>query len=262
MKSHNLLFLLLVLALLSSCNSEKVEQLERQIVQKDEQINQLKDQLEHLQGTNASLLDRMSDLSLISQQGAENISKSLENISAQYSFIEDLTQKVHSKDSLNEILSMNLKRSLNDFDDDDIQIEVQGSIVHVSISDQMLFETGSAKVSSEANDVLDKLATIINDHSELEVMVQGHTDDVPYTGNCMKDNWDLSVSRATSIVRILEDEFYVNPERMTAAGRGMHFPKYDNESSEGRSQNRRTEIIMTPQLDQFFALLESPVLKN
>lgn len=262
MKNQIFLLSMLSTIVFSSCNQQKVATLEKTLTQKEEQIEQLEAQLEHLQGSNSSLLDRLSDLSLISKQGADNISKSLQNISQQYSFIEDLTTKIQSKDSLNMALVMNLKRTLKDFDDQDIQVEVRGSIVHVSISDKLLYKTGSAVISDGAKDVLDKLAAIINDHEDLQVMVEGHTDDVPYGGNCLEDNWDLSVKRATSIVRRLEQDYFVNPERMTAAGRGQFVPKYDNLTNEGRKMNRRTEIIMTPKLDQFFALLESPVLTN
>ncbi len=246
----------------TSCNQTKVSDLEKQLALKTEQVEQLENQLEHLQGTNSSLLDRLSDLSVLSKQGADNISKSLENIAQQYSFIEDLTDKVQTKDSINQMLVSNIKRSLNDFDDEDIQVEVKGSIVHVSISDKLLYDSGEDEVSDEATDIMNKLASIINDHEELDVMIEGHTDDVPMEGSCLKDNWDLSVKRATSIVRLLQEDYYVNPERLTAAGRGQYVPKFENDSAEGRSLNRRTEIIMTPQLDQFFALLESPVLQN
>lgn len=256
------LTIFLLLAIFASYTYYNASSLKEEVRFQDDQITQLEEQLEHLQGSNSSLLDRLSDLSLISKTGADNISKSLENISQQYSFIEDLTTKVQFKDSLNTALMENLKRSLDDFDDEDVQIEVKGSIVHVSISDQLLFDVGSSAVSSEAKDVLDKLASIINDHSDLQVMVEGHTDAEPIKGGCMNDNWDLSVKRATSIVRLLQEDYFVDPARMTAAGRGEYIPIVDNDTEIGRSQNRRTEVIMTPKLDQFFALLESPVLQN
>ena len=262
MKKQSILLITIWATIFASCNNQKVTELETKLSQKDGQISQLEQQLAHLQGTNSSLLDRLSDLSVISKQGADNISKSLENISQQYDFIQDLTTKVQSKDSLNMALMQNLKRSLDDFNDDDVQIEVKGSMVHVSISDKLLFDIGSSSVSAEAKGVLNKLASIINDHSELQVMVEGHTDDEPLKGSCLTDNWDLSVKRATSIVRLLQEDYFVDPTRMTAAGRGEHIPRGNNDSPDGRSLNRRTEIIMTPKLDQFFALMESPVLQN
>ncbi|MEZ5042648.1 MAG: OmpA family protein [Saprospiraceae bacterium] len=256
-----ILFFLSIIAI-SACNKGKIEDLERELALKDDKIKLLEEQLSHLQKTNGSLLDRLSDLSVINKTGAESIQKSLENMTQQYSFIQELTSKVHSKDSLNLALVMNLKRSLSNINDDDVQIEVKGGVVYVSISDKLLFRSGSSKITSEARGVLGKLALVINDHSDLNILVEGHTDNVPISNSCMEDNWDLSVKRATSVVRILEEEYYVAPERLTAAGRSEYIPKSDNGSSAGRSINRRTEIIITPQLDQFFQLLETPPIAD
>ena len=225
---------------------------------KDQQILQLKDQIETMKSTNAGLLDRMSDLSVVSKTGAESIQKSLENISRQTAYIEDLNKKVQSKDSVNLALVMNLKRSLSDINDSDIQVEVRGGLVHVSISDKLLFKSGSSTINTKAMEVLGKIASVINDHYELEVMVEGHTDDVPMNNGCIEDNWDLSVKRATAVVRSLANDHFVDPTRLTAAGRSFYIPKEDNETASGRSKNRRTEIIIQPRLDQFFQLLEAP----
>lgn len=261
-KLLNTLFLLSLVGLFSACNKKKVQGLEQALALKTEQVEQMEEQLGHLQGTNVSLLDRMSDLSVVNKAGAESIQKSLESINQQYSFIQDLTTKIQSKDSLNLALVMNLKRSLSNINDEDVQVEVKGGVVYVSISDKLLFSEGSSRVNSDALDVLAKLASVINDHNDLNVLVEGHTDDVPISNSCVRDNWDLSVKRATSVVRILQQDFYVAPERLTAAGRSEFVPKEDNESSDGRSKNRRTEIIITPKLDQFFKLLEMPDLQN
>lgn len=256
------LLCIIAIVLFSTCNKTKLAELERELELKDDKIGLLEEQLGHLQKTNASLLDRMSDLSIINKTGAESIQKSLENMTNQYSFIQDLTSKIHSKDSLNLALVMNLKRSLSNINDDDVQVEVKGGVVYVSISDKLLFRSGSSRITSEANDVLNKLALVINDHSDLNILVEGHTDDVPISNSCMDDNWDLSVKRATSVVRTLVDDYYVDPQRMTAAGRSQYIPKADNSSSSGRSTNRRTEIIITPKLDQFFQLLEGPMIAD
>lgn len=236
--------------------------MEKEVALKDEQIAMLNQQLGHLQSTNGSLLDRMSDLSIVSKAGAESIQKSLESLSQQYDFIQNLTEKVQSKDSLNLALVMNLKRSLSNINDDDIQVEVRGGIVHVSISDKLLFKSGSFRIGNQAKEVLEKIASVVNDHEELQILVEGHTDDVPMGGEGMIDNWDLSVKRATSVVRVLQNEYYVSPERMTAAGRSEYLPKADNDSPSGRSMNRRTEIIITPRMDQFFKLLEAPAVQG
>ena len=246
----------------TSCKKMSRAELEKELAIKTEQADLYQGQLDDLKGTNASLLDRMSELSIVSQAGAENISKSLENISKQYSFIENLSSKIQSKDSLNMSLVMNLKRSLNDINDQDVQVEVRGGIVHVSIADRLLFKSASAVINSEANQVLSKIATVINDHYELDVMVEGHTDNVPISNNKDLDNWDLSVRRATSVVRALQNDYGVSPGRLVAAGRAEHMPKADNNSSSGRSMNRRTEIIIAPRLDQFFELLESAEFKG
>ncbi len=258
MKNQTFFFLLVLLLPFYSCKNKQVEKLENEVQLKDDQIAQLQQQINHLQSTNGSLLDRMSDLSIVSKTGAESIQKSLESLSQQYDFIQNLTEKVHSKDSLNLALVMNLKRSLSDVNDNDIQVEVRGGVVYVSISDKMLFNSGSSKLNPQSEDVLGKIASVINDHEQLDVLVEGHTDNVPMSNSCIDDNWDLSVKRATSVVRALANDYYVAPERMTAAGRSEYIPRAGNESADGRSQNRRTEIVITPKLDQFFKLLEAP----
>jgi len=250
-----LLILPLAIIMMTSCGKKEIEL-------KDAQIATLQDQIETMKSTNAGLLDRMSDLSVVSKTGAESIQKSLENISRQTEYIEDLNKKVQSKDSVNLSLVMNLKRSLSNINDTDIQVEVRGGMVHVSISDKLLFKSGSSTINTNAQEVLGKIATIINDHNELEVLVEGHTDDVPMNNGCISDNWDLSVKRATSVVRSLSQEHYVAPERLTAAGRSYYVPKADNDTVQGRSLNRRTEIIIQPRLDQFFQLMESPEVQG
>ena len=248
----------LLLLLLTSCNKEKIKTLENQVALKNQEIKLLEEQINNLQSTNGSLLERMADLSIISKTGAESINESLKSLSQQYGFIQNLTNKIQTKDSLNLALVMNLKRSLMDINDDDVAVEVRGGLVHISISDKLLFESGSSRINSRAEDVLEKIATVINDHNDLDVIVEGHTDDVPIANSCVSDNWDLSVKRATSVVRYLETEHYVDPLRMTASGRSEYDPRADNESEAGRSKNRRTEIVITPKLDQFFKLLENP----
>ncbi|MDF1696421.1 MAG: OmpA family protein [Saprospiraceae bacterium] len=242
--------ILILTLIFLSCENKEIDL-------KNQQIAQLKDQIDIMKSTNAGLLDRMSDLSVVSKTGAESIQKSLENISRQTAYIEDLNKKVQSKDSVNLSLVMNLKRSLSDINDSDIQVEVRGGLVHVSISDKLLFKSGSSTINADAKLVLGKIAQVINDHYELQILVEGHTDNVPMNTSCIADNWDLSVMRATAVVRSLADDHYVSPERLTAAGRSYYIPKNDNDTVEGRSKNRRTEIIIQPRLDQFFQLLET-----
>ena len=258
MKKLPFLNLLVLFILFTSCNKEKIKTLETRLAAKTQEVVLLEQQVESLQNTNTNLLDRMADLSIISKTGASSINESLKSLSQQYGFIQNLTSKMQSKDSLNLALVMNLKRSLMDINDEDVFVEVRGGLVHVSISDKLLFESGSAQINSRAQEVLGKIAAVINDHSDLDVVVEGHTDDVPIATSCVADNWDLSVKRATSVVRHLEENHYVDPTRMTAAGRSEYVPKTDNTTEDGRSINRRTEIVITPKLDQFFKLLEAP----
>lgn len=219
----------------------------------------LEQQMEYFKSTNTDLLARLSDLSVVSKSGAESIKKSLEALNEQNKYIKDLTSSMQRKDSINLVLVMNLKRSLENFDDEDISIEVKKGVVYVSISDKMLFRSGSYQISSRAEEVIGKIAKIVNDHKELDILVEGHTDNVPIANECMADNWDLSVKRATSIVRLMQSKFGVQPQRMTAGGRSEYLPKTTNETVTGRAKNRRTEIVILPKLDQFFELLEPPI---
>ena len=215
----------------------------------------LEDQIDYLKKTNTNLLDRMSDLSVVSKSGAESIKKSLETLNEQSKYIKDLNTSVQRKDSLNLALVMTLKRSLADINDEDVSVEVKKGVVYISISDKMLFQSGSAMINPRAEIVLEKVSRVVNDHKELDILVEGHTDNVPISTNCLMDNWDLSAKRATSVVRLLQTKFGISPERMTAGGRSEYIPKVSNTNDVGRRINRRTEIIVLPKLDQFFQML-------
>ena len=232
--------------------------LEVSIANEKNRNKSLEQQLEYFKSTNTNLLERLSDLAVVSKSGAESIRKSLEALNEQNKYIKDLTSSMQRKDSLNLVLVMHLKRSLENFDDEDINIEVKKGVVYVSISDKMLFRSGSYQISKNAEEVIGKIAQIVNDHKELDILVEGHTDNVPISTECIADNWDLSVKRATSIVRLMQNKFNVQPARMTAGGRSEYLPKTTNESVEGRAKNRRTEIVILPKLDQFFELMEPP----
>ena len=216
----------------------------------------LEQQLEYFKTNNANLLDRLADLSVVSKTGAESIKKSLEAINEQSKYIKDLTGAIQRKDSLALNLVMNLKRSLADVNDEDVSVEVRKGVVYISLSDRMLFKSGSAEIQPQAETVLNKIAKVVNDYKELEILVEGHTDNVPISNTCMSDNWDLSVKRATSVVRTLQKKYGVQPQRMTAGGRSEYVPKASNTTEDGRRSNRRTEIVVLPDLDQFFQLLE------
>lgn len=221
-------------------------------------LKNLQEQLDYMKRTNTNLLDRLSDLSVINKSGAESIRKSLDALNEQGKYIKDLNSTIQRKDSINLSLVMNLKRSLADVNDEDVTVEVKKGVVYISISDKLMFASGSSVINSKAEAVLAKVAKVINDHKDLDILVEGHTDSVPISTDCIKDNWDLSAKRATSVVRLLQTKFSVDPERMTAGGRGEFEPQAENKSKDGRKMNRRTEIIVTPKLDQFFNLLAPP----
>lgn len=218
-------------------------------------LSALEQENDFLKKNNTNLLSRLEDLSVISKAGAESIKKSLEAINGQNQYIQSLNQNIQKKDSVNLALVMNLKRSLADINDEDVQVEVKKGVVYISLSDKMLFRSASAYVQPAAETVLEKIAKVVNDHTELDILVEGHTDNVPIRTDGILDNWDLSVKRATAVTRILQDKYGVAPSRITAGGRSEYLPKASNDTREGRSLNRRTEIILLPKLDQFFGLM-------
>ncbi len=221
-------------------------------------LKSMDDQLMVMKSSQSTLLDQLNTASVINKAGAESIKKSLDAISQQSQYIKDLTQKMQYKDSVNLALAMNLKKSLSDFNDSDVSIEVKKGVVYISLSDNMLFKTASANINAGADKVLAKIAGILNDQKELDILVEGHTDNVPMANECIADNWDLSAKRATAVVRMLQTKYKVDPSRMTAGGRSEYIPKSSNASPAGKAENRRTEIIILPKLDQFFKLMEAP----
>lgn len=224
---------------------------------KTEKITKLESELAYIKSVSTTLLKQLNDLSIISNSQAESIKKSLENINSKDLYIKGLQKEISRKDSLNMALVLNLKGALKDVNDDDIQINVEGSAVFISISDKMLFKSGSYEISAEAKNVLGKVADVIKAQPKIQFMVEGHTDNKPIYKGQIKDNWDLSVLRATAVVRSLQLDYGVEPNRMIAAGRGEYVSVAPNTTEEGKALNRRTRIVILPELDQFFKLLES-----
>lgn len=241
-------------ALLFGCNQAEVDRLQTELKASESEKQIIQTQLESVQRTNGDLLNRMEDLSVISKEGATSIRESLESISGQTSYIRDLNRTIGRKDSMIMDLAMNLKRSLDAGSAGDINVEVRGGKVHVSISDNLLFRSGSARVNAAADGTLENIASVLNDYRDLDVIVEGHTDNVPVQVNGVRDNWELSTMRATAVVRKLVDEHYVDPARLSAAGRAEFSPLGDNDTAAGRALNRRTEIVITPNLEEFFEL--------
>ncbi|MFN4315408.1 MAG: OmpA family protein [Chitinophagaceae bacterium] len=241
---------------LNDCNNEKTT-LSNQKSNLESEIAGLNKQIDLLKQNNTQALKQLEDMSVISSAQAESIKRSMENIGAKDNYIQTLQQQMARKDSLNMALVMNLKGAIGNLDDEDINIKVDKGVVYIDISDKLLFKTAKFEVTPQAKEVLGKVAEVLKNQPDIEFMVEGHTDNVPYKGSGnLADNWDLSVKRATSIVRILQDQYGLDPAKMAAAGRGEYKPVADNATAEGRAQNRRTRIVILPQLDQFFKLLE------
>jgi chemotaxis protein MotB len=229
----------------------------------ENQIKDLTSQIDYLKQNNTTALKQLENLSVISGQQAASIKQSLDNIGAKDVYIKDLQASIARKDSLNMALVMNLKGAIGNLDDKDINIKVDKGVVYVDISDKLLFSSGKWDVTERAKTVLGKVATVLKNQPNIEFMVEGHTDNVEYKGSgLVADNWDLSVKRATSVVKILQKQYGLDPAKMTAAGRGEYTPLTSNDTAEGRAANRRTRIVILPQLDQFFKLLEQPKNAN
>ena len=219
--------------------------------------------LQEARATNADLRARydalQGNLAQSLQQNAQgnvNISKLVDEINASNRYIKELVNAKSKSDSLNMVLTNNLTRSLSRDDLRDVDIKVLKGVVYISLSDNMLFQTGSYEISPRAMDILSKIAKIIKDYNSYDVLVEGNTDNVPISRPNIRNNWDLSALRASSVVQVLQNRFGVNPSRLTAGGRGEYNPIADNTTDAGRQRNRRIEIIITPNLDQFMDLID------
>lgn len=189
-------------------------------------------------------------------QGNVNISKLVDEINASNAYIKQLVQAKTKSDSLNIALTNKLTRSLSTDELKEVDVKVLKGVVYISLADNMLFKSGSYEINSRAMETLSKIAKIIKDYNDYDVLVEGNTDDVPISRTNIRNNWDLSTLRASSVVQVLQKDFDINPARLTAAGRGEYNPIADNTSELGRQRNRRTEIIITPKLDQFLDLID------
>ena len=189
-------------------------------------------------------------------QGNVNISKLVDEINASNKYIKQLIEAKSKSDSLNMVLTNNLTRSLSSSELRDVDVKVLKGVVYISLADNMLFRSGSYQISDKAMDILSKIAKIIKDYKDYDVLVEGNTDNVPISKTNLRNTWDLSALRASSVVQVLQDKFDVDPSRLTAGGRGEYNPVATNSTPEGRQLNRRTQIIITPNLDQFMDLID------
>lgn len=240
---------------LKNCNN-KTASLTQDKSNCDAQVAALQKQIDFLKQNNTQALKQLEDLSVISSSQAQSIRQSLDNLGAKDAYIQSLQQALAHKDSLNMALVNNLKGAIGDLNDQDINIKVDKGVVYVDISDKLLFASGKYAVTKRAQEVLGKVAMVLKAQPDIEFMVEGHTDNVPYRHGDLLDNWDLSVKRATAVVRILQNKYGLEPAKMAAAGRSEYVPVASNATAEGRALNRRTRIVILPQLDQFFKLLE------
>jgi len=240
---------------LKNCNS-KTASLTQDKSNCDARVSALQKQLAFLKENNTQALKQLEDMSVISASQAQSIRQSLQNIGAKDAYIESLQNALAHKDSLNMALVNNLKGAIGDLNDKDINVKVDKGVVYVDISDKLLFASGKYEVTKRAQEVLGKVAQVLKAQPDIEFMVEGHTDNVPFRRGLLLDNWDLSVKRATAVVRILQHKYGLEPAKMAAAGRGEYMPVAGDDTAEGRQLNRRTRIVILPQLDQFFKLLE------
>ncbi len=218
-------------------------------------VTSLEEQIAAAKSNATALQDALNKCLAGNNQGNVNIAKLADQITASDKYIRHLVDLKNKSDSLNMILTNNLTRSLSPAEAQGVDVKVLKGVVYVSLADNMLYKSGSYEISPTAGSVLAKVAKIINDYSNYDVLIEGNTDNVPIKQTNIRNNWDLSALRASSVVQALQTTYSVDPKRLTAGGRGEYNPIADNSSPSGKSQNRRTQIIITPKLDQFMGLI-------
>ena len=224
---------------------------------KQEQFNLLNDQLADCKNQRDKQVTQVGDLTVLTKNANDNISQTLAQLETKDKYIQMLLAAKTKADSINLALAINLKGVLKEgLDDTDVEIKVDKTVVFINLSDKMLYTTGSANLTPKAKTVLGKIAAIVAARPEVDVMVEGYTDNQDISTNCIADNWDLSVKRATSVVRVLQNDYKIDPNKLIAAGRGEYNTLASNSSADGRAKNRRTRIIILPKLNQFYDLLD------
>ncbi|MEO0038362.1 MAG: hypothetical protein RIQ59_1573 [Bacteroidota bacterium] len=276
MRKSIFLFLLAGLSLTSCGTKKKIAELEKQNKECQDLLNtatvklnlcltekeSLSQQNEYLKKNNSELINNVGNMTTLTKQGAQNIEKALETIKEKDLKISRMQDALTRKDSVTLALVTSLKGSVG-ISDPDINVNVEKGVVFISIADKLLFKSGSYVVSDKAKEVLAKVAKVINDKPTFECMVEGHTDNLPFTGNSVLiDNWDLSVKRSTAIVRVLTKDLGVKPSQLIAAGRGEFIPLVENKTAENRATNRRTRIVVLPKIDEFYEMIEKEMKKQ
>ncbi len=218
-------------------------------------VKSLEEQIAAERSNIASLQEALNKCLTSSSQGNLNISKLVDEINSSNKYIQQLVNTKNKNDSLNLVLTNNLTRSLSREEMKDVEVQVLKGVVYISLSDNMLYESGSYNISNQAGQILGKVAKIIKDYEGYEVLIEGNTDNVPISMLNIRNNWDLSTLRASSVVQSLQNNYGVDPKRLTAGGRGEFNPIAGNDTEAGKAKNRRTQIIITPKLDQFMELI-------
>lgn len=234
--------------------------LQKCLIEKEKQIaqaNALTEQVSSLKEDKKNALRQVENLTVLSKSSSDGINKVIAQLSEKDKYINGIRRAMTQKDSLNLAIKFHLTKNLTDgIQDEDITVNVEKTVVFISISDKLLFKSGSYNVTDKAYTVLEKIAKVVNSQPEMDVMIEGHTDATPIKRAIVQDNWDLSALRATSITRILQYKYGVQPQRLIAAGRSQYIPLAPNDTKENKAINRRTKIIIMPKLNQFFELLE------
>jgi chemotaxis protein MotB len=226
----------------------------------NQKYNDLSEKHRGLQNNYNEMNDKYTDLIRSSLNRTEQLNLALkekgEQLLAREKRLAELEVLIRRQDSITNALNNIIKKALLSFNSDEITVEMKNGKVYVSMTDKLLFRSGSADVEDKGKDAIKKLAEVLNKNTDVGIMIEGHTDNIPIKTAQFKDNWDLSVGRSTNIVRLLDETYKVDAKRLTAAGRGEYLPKASNETAEGRAKNRRTEIILTPKLDELYKLIE------
>ncbi|WP_262249455.1 OmpA family protein [Parapedobacter soli] len=236
--------------------NKQYQEAQQQLSSANSQVRSLEDRIAAERSNLAALQDALDKCLTSSNQGNVNISKLVDEINASNRYIQHLVNTKNRSDSLNMVLTNRLTRSLSREEVQDVDVQVLKGVVYISLSDNMLYKSGSYEISDRAGATLGKIAKIIMDYSDYEVLVEGNTDNVPISKPNIRNNWDLSVLRGSSVVQALQEDYGVDPKRLTAAGRGEYNTIASNATESGKARNRRTQIIITPKLDQFMELID------
>ncbi len=280
MKKNALLFVPLIVAgiLLSSCASkkslencqnenkvlstnyqntkDKLANVQSQLAASKARVSSLEDQLSQARKDYAKLQSSLDKSLTAGSQTNMNISKLVDQINESNQYIRHLVEVKSKSDSLNLVLTNNLTRSLSQSEQKEVNVQVLKGVVYISLADNMLYKSGSYEINDRAAETLSKIAKIIKDYKDYDVLVEGNTDNVPISRQNIRNNWDLSCLRASSVVQYLQNNYGIDPKRLTAGGRGEYNPLTTNDSELGKQRNRRTQIIITPKLDQFMDLID------